>query len=325
MKNCRIVCAHKYIPERKIDNDEMSRMVDTSDEWIVSRTGIKERHISTGENTSYMAGEVLKGLIEKSGISPLDIDLLIVATISPDYLTPSTACLVQHIAGAKNAFAFDINAACSGFVYALSTAEKFISSGKYKTAAVIGADILSKMIDFTDRSTCVLFGDGAGGVLLQACEENHYLSEDMNSCGDKAMALYGGHMPVDTVFSKEQPNMGKYIKMNGREIFDFTLTEVPESIKRALSKAGLDLEDIDYIVPHQANARIVNYMAKKLSIDVSRFFINIDQYGNTTAASIPIALSDMLEEGKIEIGSGKKLALVGFGGGLTWGTVIIKI
>ncbi|HAQ39531.1 MAG TPA: 3-oxoacyl-ACP synthase [Clostridiales bacterium] len=325
MKNCRIVCAHKYIPERKIDNDEMSRMVDTSDEWIVSRTGIKERHISTGENTSYMAGEGLKGLIEKSGISPLDIDLLIVATISPDYLTPSTACLVQHIAGAKNAFAFDVNAACSGFVYALSTAEKFISSGKYKTAAVIGADILSKMIDFTDRSTCVLFGDGAGGVLLQACEENHYLSEDMNSCGDKAMALYGGHMPVDTVFSKEQPNMGKYIKMNGREIFDFTLTEVPESIKRALSKAEVDLEDIDYIVPHQANARIVNYMAKKLSIDVSRFFINIDQYGNTTAASIPIALSDMLEEGKIEIGSGKKLALVGFGGGLTWGTVIIKI
>lgn len=326
MQNCRIVCAHRYLPELTVDNDKLSEFVDTSDEWISSRTGIKERHISTGENTSYMAAKVCEGLLSKSGIDPLDIDLLIVATITPDYLTPSTACLVQGMLGMKNAFAYDINAACSGFVYSLSTAAKFIASGQCKNAIVVGADLLSKIIDWTDRKTCVLFGDGAGGVLLSASEEKGIVAESLHSNGTMAMSLYGREMPVQNPFTAQEASKDSaYIYMNGREIFDFTVKEVPKSIKNILEQQNLDFEDIKYIIPHQANARIVEVIAKKLKIDVSKFYVNIARYGNTTAGTIPIALSEMLDQGLVTIGSGEKLLFAGFGGGLTWGTMLVEL
>jgi 3-oxoacyl-[acyl-carrier-protein] synthase-3 len=323
MLSTEFIAFDSYAPLRAVTNDDLSKLVDTSDEWISSRTGISERRISEGENTSDMCTKVAKGLIEKSGIAPEDIGLIIVATITPDYATPNTASLVQSAIGAVNAFAFDISAACSGFVFATSIADKYIKAGMCKYAIVIGAETLSKIVNWEDRATCVLFGDGAGGAIMAQSERNCYLAEDMHSDGSLGLQLTGGETKVRNAYSSPEEPDRRYLEMDGRTIFNFATRKVPKSVQLLLEKAGLTTEDIDWVVPHQANSRIVEVVAKKLGMPMDKFYMNIAEYGNTSAASIPLALAQMSREGLLK--KGQKIVLTGFGGGLTWGSAIIEI
>lgn len=324
MFNSKIICFESYVPEKIITNDELSNIVDTSHEWIYTRTGICKRRISTVENTSDLAINVGKALIKNSNIAPEDIDIIIVATITPDHLTPSTACIVQGAIGAKNALAFDINVACSGFVYALSVADKFLKSGLYKTALVIGAETLSKIVDWSDRGTCVLFGDGSGGALLVASEdENSIIAEDLKADGTCWQAITGGSIGINNAFIKDKKENPFYLQMNGRDVFKFATKTVPKSVQQVLDKSNLSLDDIKYIVPHQANLRIVEVVAKKLEVDLDKFYLNLQDYGNTSAASIPIALAEMSKKGILK--KDDKIIITGFGGGLTWASMLIKI
>lgn len=317
-----IIAVDSYAPERVVTNDDLSQVVDTNDEWIYSRTGIKTRHLSEGENTSQLCIEVAKRLLKKTGTSPEEIGLIIVGTITPDYATPSTACLVQGAIGAVNAFAFDISAACSGFVYSMSIADKFIKNGTCKKAMVIGAETLSKIVDWEDRSTCVLFGDGAGGALLAPCEEGGILAEDLHAKGEDGLKLTGSSRQVNNMLCKAEENDNKYLAMDGRAIFNFSNKVVPASIKNILENAGLSADDIKYVIPHQANSRIIDVVAKKLGMPIEKFYLNLSEYGNTSAGSIPIALAEMDKEGLIE--KGDKIIITGFGGGLTWGSILIE-
>ncbi len=320
----KIIGFESYTPENIITNDDLSNIVETSDEWIYTRTGISKRCLTTKENTSDFAINVSKKLIENANISPKDIDLIILATITPDYLTPSTACIVQGAIGATNALAFDINAACSGFVYALSTADKFLKSGLYKNALVIGAETLSKTVDWSDRSTCVLFGDGSGGALLTASNQyNSILAEDLKADGVSWQAITGGKLNNNNPFLKEKEEEAFYLQMDGRKVFNFATKTVPKSINNVLEKANITLDDIKYIVPHQANSRIVEGVAKKLNISLDKFYLNLESYGNTSAASIPIALAEMTKNNLLK--KGDKIIITGFGAGLTWASMLIQI
>lgn len=322
MFNTGIVAVDCYAPERVITNDDLSRIVDTNDEWIYSRTGIKHRHLSTGENTSQLCIEVAKRLLEKSGTKAEEIDLIIVGTITPDYATPSTACLVQGAIGAVNAFAFDISAACSGFVYSMSIADKFIKNGNYKKVIVIGAETLSKIVDWEDRSTCVLFGDGAGGVLLAPCEKGGILAEDLHAKGEDGLKLTGNGRSVRNMVCIPEEKDNENLFMDGRAIFNFATKVVPKSIEKLLECNKISSDDIKYIVPHQANSRIIDVVARKLNIPTEKFFMNLEEYGNTSAASIPLALADMDKKGLLN--KGDKIVITGFGGGLTWGSMLIE-
>lgn len=323
MFNTEFIAFDSYTPQRAVTNDDLSKLVDTSDEWISTRTGIRERRISEGENTSQLCIKVAEGLLKKSALSPEDIDLIIVATITPDFATPNTACLVQDAIGAVNAFAFDISAACSGFVFAASIADKYIKSGMCKNAIVIGAETLSKIVNWEDRSTCVLFGDGAGGAVMSAGDKNGWLVEDMHSDGSLGLQLTGGETKVRNAFSSPEEEDRRYLEMDGRTIFNFATRKVPASVKLLLEKSGLTAEDIDWVVPHQANSRIVEVVAKKLGMPMDKFYMNIAKYGNTSAASVPIALAQMSSEGLLK--KGQRVVITGFGGGLTWGSAIIEI
>lgn len=325
MYNSKIIGFESYVPENVITNQDLSDIVETSDEWISSRTGICKRRISIGEDTSSLATKVAIELIKKSSISPEDIDIIIVATITPDYLTPSTACIVQGKLGAKNAICFDINAACSGFVYALSVADKFLKTGIYKNAIVIGSETLSKIVDWKDRGTCVLFGDGAGGTILTSSkDENSIIVEDLKSDGEAWKSITGGKIPMKNPFIKDMEDLDEFfLQMNGRDVFNFATKTVPRSIQKVLDKANESLDNIKYIVPHQANLRIVEVVAKKLKVSMDKFYLNLEMYGNTSSASIPIAFSEMLKNGLLS--SGDKIILTGFGGGLTWGSILVKI
>lgn len=327
MNYAAILSFAKYVPERIVSNDEMSHLIDTSDEWIRTRTGIKERHISLGENVSDMSVKVCEQLLSNSGVSPESIGMIIVSTACGDYLTPSSACIVQGKIGARNAFAFDINVGCTGFIYALSIAEKYIAARICEYAIVIGCEVLSKFTDWNDRSTCVLFGDGAGGVLIGRSHDNPgIIAENLHADGSRYSSLIGMPMPVTNAFIDDSPTWEKIgIKMDGREIFDFATKKVPESINDLLSKAGITFDDVKYIVPHQANYRIVEAVARKLKVEIDKFYINIDRYGNTSSATIPIALTEMSERGLIKFGNRDKVILTGFGSGLTWGSVLIEI
>ncbi len=324
MSNIVVSQISAYTPSNIVSNDDISKIVETNDEWIFSRTGIKNRRISLNENTSDLCAKVCKDLIEKEGIDPKEIDLIIVATITPDALMPSVSCMVQSIINAENAMAFDINVACTGFVYAISIAEKMMKSGLYKTALVVGGETLSKMVDWTDRGTCCLFGDGAGGILLKQGNENFLICEELRADGKRGLSLTGKNIPLSNYWVDGKP-ASEFMQMQGRDIFDFAAKAVPQSILSVMEKSGLTFDEIDYIVPHQANSRIIDFVAKKLKLEMDKFFMNISEYGNTSAASIPIALSEMLDKNLIKIGSGQKLILAGFGGGLTWGSVIIKL
>ena len=324
MFNSKIIGFESYVPQNSITNDELSKLVDTSDEWIYTRTGISKRCLSTKENTSDFAINVAKKLLENNNVSAEDIDIIIVATITPDYLTPSTACIVQGNIGAKNALAFDINVACSGFVYALSVADKFLKSGLYKNAIVIGAETLSKLIDWKDRGTCVLVGDGSGGALLTASKDyNSILSEDLKADGASFKAITGGKIPNVNPFTEEKEEEGFYLQMNGRDVFNFATKTVPKSVNEILKKANITLDDVKYIVPHQANSRIVEVVAKKLGVSLDKFYLNLQTYGNTSAASIPIALAEMSKNKLLQ--KGDKIIITGFGGGLTWASMLVQI
>ncbi len=325
LRSVGIVGTGFYAPKKVLTNIDLEKMVDTTDEWIRTRTGIKERRIADdNEAASDLAIEAARKAIEDSRISPQEIELVIVATLSPDYPFPSTACLVQEKLGIKNAWAFDIEAACSGFIYALSVAEAYLKTGTYQTALVIGAEVFSRIVDWTDRNTCVLMGDGAGAVVLKEVESGRgILSTHLGADGSGADLLKqpagGSRLPA----TEETARQGlHYFKMQGKEVFKSALRIMSESVITALMKANLTSEDIDLIIPHQANIRILNAMAKKLSIPMEKVMVNLDKYGNTTAASIPMALDEAVKQGRIK--EGDVVVLVAFGAGLTWGATIIR-
>lgn len=313
-----------YVPEQVVTNHDLAQIMDTSDEWISSRTGIKQRHISKTESTSDLATEVAKSLLAKGSLTADQIDFIIVATITPDSMMPSTAARVQANIGAHRAFAFDLTAACSGFVFALSTAEKFLSSGQFKKGIVIGAETLSKAVDWSDRSTAVLFGDGAGGVLLEASETRHFLVESLYTDGSRSECLTYGQTDLASPFS-DQEAVPAFLKMDGRAVFDFANRDVAKSIKETIENGPIAASELDYLLLHQANIRILDKMAKKIGVDRDKLPANMMEYGNTSAASIPILLSECVENGMIRLDGSQTILLSGFGGGLTWGTLILTI
>ena len=313
-----------YVPDQVIHNDDLARIMDTSDEWISSRTGIRKRHIARDQQTSDLATKVATSLLEKSQIPAEAIDFIIVATITPDSNMPSTAAKVQAAIGAHQAFAYDLSAACSGFVFALSTAEKMLASGRYQKGIVIGAEVLSKTVDWSDRTTAVLFGDGAGGVLLERDSSPHFLAESLHSDGVRGQNLTSGGIGLHSPFSDQQEN-DPFLKMDGRAIFEFAIRDVTKSISRLISDQGLQSEDIDFYLMHQANYRILDKMAQKLGVSIEKFPANMMEYGNTSAASIPILLSECVEAGSIRLDGSQTILMSGFGGGLTWGSLLIKL
>lgn len=322
----KIMAVAHYAPEQVVTNEGLTKVMDTSDEWIKSRTGIEQRHISSNENTSDLATKVGQQLLAQSKLKAEAIDFIIVSTISPDASMPSTASLVQAKLGAVNAFAFDLTAACSGFIYALSVADKLMTSGVYKNGIVIGAEVLSKVVDWSDRATSVLFGDGAGGVLLQSStKEPMLLSESLKSDGSRSQSLTSNLTQPNSPFSKATQANDLFLKMDGRAIFDFAVRDVPKNILETLEKAELTSETVDYFLLHQANSRILDKMARKIKADRSKFLQNMQEYGNTSAASIPILLSEAVASGTIKLDGTQKIVLTGFGGGLTWGTLVVKI
>ncbi len=298
-----------YLPKKRLTNFDLEKMVDTSDEWITTRTGIKERRIAEDETTSYMAYRSALSAIERSGISKEDIDGIIVATLSPENQFPSTACLVQEKLGLKDIFAFDLSAACSGFLYGLEVAWSMISAGRAKRILLIGSERISSIVDWKDRSTCVLFGDGAASVILTNDDcDSDILASRIYSDGSLWELLYA-------------PLCG-YINMKGRELFKVAVRSMEEACRYVLDKAGLSPEDVDLVIPHQANIRIINSLAEKLNIPEEKVYTNIHKYGNTSAASIPIALYEALEEGRLK--RGDIVLLTAMGGGLTWGATLLR-
>lgn len=315
-----IIGTGSFLPPTVIDNNELAKMVKTNDEWIREHTGIVERRIATDETTSYMATEASLAAIENAGIDPKEIDLIVLATLSPERATPSMSCIVQDKIGAVNATCFDLNAACSGFVYALQTADAYIKAGFAKTALVIGSETLSKMVDWKDRSTCILFADGAGAAIVRDCSHG-ILSSVTRSDGSKGMSLKCKDRSTRNFLNKKHEDK-HYIQMIGPDIFKFAVRKVPACIDVLLDRAGVSKDDVDYYVLHQANARIVSSVAKKMEIPMEKFPMNVDHCGNTSSASIPILLDELNREGKFK--PGDKIVLCGFGGGLTWGAHLFE-
>ncbi|MBK0036233.1 MULTISPECIES: beta-ketoacyl-ACP synthase III [unclassified Enterococcus] len=315
----KITATASYVPEKIVTNDDLSNLMDTSDEWIHSRTGIKRRRVAVGENTSDLCIRVAQTLLQDTQLSAESLDFILVATITPDFNTPAVACQVQGAIGAVNAFAFDISAACAGFVYALSMAEKLIRTGA-KKGLVIGGEVLSKVLDWNDRSTAVLFGDGAGGLLLEASSEQHLLKESLKADGTRGMSLTSGFRTNENPFSQNAPAYSACMQMIGREIFDFATRDVVASINDLTQD-----EAIDYFLLHQANSRILDKVARKLKQPREKFLQNMQDYGNTSAASIPLLLDEEIKRGTLSLGSGQKVVFSGFGGGLTWGTMLVTL
>ena len=314
----------KYVPPNILTNDELAKKVDTSDAWIRERTGIRERRIATKETTASMALYAAQEALEVADVNPNDIDLIIVATSSPEYIFPATASIVQDQLGAENAGAFDLSAACSGFVYGLTLAAGMIRSGQHNNVLVIGSETFSKLLNWKDRATCILFGDGAGALLLRGSNDyGGVLSTVLGSDGSGGELLEvpagGSKNPasLDTVMN----NMHT-VKMNGREVYRFATRVMVDATKQALDKANLPLDELDLLIPHQANARIIDYAAKTLNLPRDKVFQNVERYGNTSAASIPIALVEAIEAKRIN--PGDHLVMVGFGGGLTWGSCAVE-
>lgn len=308
------------VPPKVVTNNDLAEFVDTSDEWIMSRTGIAERRISDeGTATSDLARIAAERALNSAKLSARALDLIIVGTTSPDYLFPSVGCLLQDKLGASKAAAFDVSAACSGFNYALSVAASFIENGTHKNILVVGADTLTKYLNWKDRTTCVLFGDGAGAVVLTPSrDESGILANWL-----KAEGRLGKHLIMPGGGSRDpQQNNGRFITMDGKEVFKFAVRALEESILRSLEKAGLRVEDIDLLIPHQANIRIIDHVIKKMRLPKDKVYVNLQKYGNTSAASVPLALDEALAEGKIK--KGNIIVLSGFGAGLTSGANIIR-
>lgn len=317
----RIIGTGSYLPETIVTNDDLSKIMDTSDEWITTRTGIKERHLVKTETTASMSILAAKNAMENAGVTAEDIDLIIVGTITGDYLTPSTACEVQAGIGAKDAIAYDVNAACSGFAFAVASAHAFIQAGIYKTALVIGAETLSKIMDWSDRSTCVLFGDGAGAAVLTGDNEGGILGFDIGSDGASGMVLACRDRENNNPLVNNPVKLD-YVHMEGQEVYKFAVKTVPASIQKVLGERGLEPDDIKCYVLHQANLRIIQSVAKRLKVSEDKFPISLDHCGNVSAASVPILLDEVNRQGQLK--KGDKIVISGFGGGLTWGTILIE-
>jgi 3-oxoacyl-[acyl-carrier-protein] synthase-3 len=316
MKYSRIAGTGSYLPKRILTNAELETMVDTTDDWIVTRTGIRERHIAVdNEFTSDLAHEAARLAIEAAGIGVQDIDMIIVATTTPDRVFPSTACLVQHKLGIANCPAFDVQAVCSGFIYALTVADSFIKSGGAKQILVIGAETMSRITDWTDRSNCILWGDGAGAVVIQASDEPGILSCHLHADGS-----YTDMLNVPSGISKREG--GATIEMAGNPVFKMAVNTLDAIVDETLAANNMDKSEIDWLVPHQANIRILQATAKKLGMGMERVVVTVDKHGNTSAASIPLALDVAVRDGRIK--HGETLLMEAFGGGFTWGSVLVK-
>jgi 3-oxoacyl-[acyl-carrier-protein] synthase-3 len=314
-----------YLPSKVLTNYDLEKMVDTSNDWIIQRTGIKERRIVENDQiTSDLAAQASLRAMEDAGVSPKDLDSIITSTITPDHIFPSTSCYIQQKIGASRASAFDILAACAGFIYAMSIGQSFVNSGAMETVLVVGAECLSKITDYTDRTTCVLFGDGAGAVIIQKSSAKHeILSTSLAADGSQADILImpgGGAKTPATIESVQQ--RAHYIQFKGKEVFKLAINNMTNLILETVEKNGLTLGDIDLIIPHQSNLRIIESTMEKLGLPMEKAFVNIDKYGNTSSASIPIAIDEARKEGRLS--KGDIVMLVAFGGGLTWGSSIIR-
>jgi len=314
----RIVGTGSYLPEKVLSNHDLEKMVETSDQWIQDRTGIKKRHIvADNETTTDLAFNAAERAIEAAGISNDDIDLIIVATTTPTRIFPSTAALVQQKLNISGCPAFDVQAVCTGFIYALTVADKFIKSGSVKNALIIGAESLSRIVDWTDRNTCVLFGDGAGAVVLQASEETGILSTHIHSDGN-----YNELLSVPTGPGSVESDISPYIEMKGNDVFKVAVRTLSSIVDETLAANNLNKHDVDWLIPHQANIRIIQATAKKLSMSMDHVVVTVDEHGNTSAASIPLALDTAVRDGRIQ--RGEMLLLEAFGGGFTWGSTLLK-
>lgn len=319
-----ITAVGHYLPENRLTNADLEEMVETNDEWIRTRTGIEERRILKDDDkgTAFMGAKAAKEALEQRDISAEEIDTIILATVTPDYLFPATACLVQEKIGASNAYAFDLSAACSGFLYALTTGANFIESGRAEKVLVIGADKMSSIIDYTDRSTCILFGDGAGAVLLEASEDETGIIDYIHrSEGDTNLSLYqpaGGSL--NPASEQTVADRLHYVKQDGRTVFKKATVGMADVSKEIMEKNNLTADDVAWLVPHQANLRIINATGNRMGLDSEKVMVNIDKYGNTTAATIPLCLYDW----KDKLEHGDNLILASFGGGYTWGSIYLK-
>lgn len=317
----RIIGTGSALPEKIVSNQDLTELVETSDEWIKERTGIGSRHISTGETLVSLTAEACEKALENAGREAAEVELLLVATCSPERNIPCAACQVQSAIGANQAVAFDLNAACAGFLFALNTAWAYVESGIYKNALVAGGEVLSKIVDWTDRGTCILFGDGAGAVYVERCEKGGILGFVQHSDGTKGDVLKCDSRALKNPYV-DRPMGTQYVQMDGREVFAFAVRQVPASIQEVLEQTGIGVPDIDLFVLHQANKRIIEGISKRLSVDLDRFPINLDRVGNMSAAAIPVLLDELNRQGRLK--SGMKLVLSGFGAGLTYGACVLE-
>ena len=317
MTYSKIAGTGSYTPDRILTNRDLEKFVDTDDAWIRSRTGIQQRHVrAEGETTSDLALMASRRALEAAGLTPADVDLIVVATTTPDMVFPSTACLLQAKLGVKDGAAFDVQAVCTGFVYALSVADKFIRSGSARCALVVGAETFTNLLDWNDRNTCVLFGDGAGAVVLQAAREPGIYSTHLHSDG-----RYADLLSVPGTVSGGKASGSPTVKMDGGAVFKFAVKVLDQVCREALEANGLAISDVDWLVPHQANIRIIESTGHKLGIDPARVVVTVDRHGNTSAASIPLALDLAVRDGRIR--HGQRVLLAGVGGGFTWGSALI--
>lgn len=315
----KIIGSGSYLPRNVVTNDDLAKRMDTSDEWIRTRTGIRQRHIAAADETSSsLALEASTAAIASAGIAARDIDLIIVATSTPDYIFPSTACLLQAKLGIKGCPAFDLQAVCSGFVYALATADLFIRSGQQRCALVVGAEVFSRILDWNDRGTCVLFGDGAGAVILRADEQPGIMASALHADGSHA-----GILSVPGTVSGGKASGDPFLRMDGPAVFKFAVRVLDEVARETLAKCGQQVADIDWLIPHQANLRILESTAKRLHLPPEKLIVTVDMHGNTSAASVPLALDLAIRDGRIK--PGHKVMLQGVGGGFTWGAVLVQM
>ena len=325
-QRARMIAIGSYVPEGRLTNADLEKMVDTTDEWIVSRTGIHERRIAEpGESTADLATRAAEDILATAGVRAEDIDVLMVPTATPEYLFPSTAAVVQDRIGATNAASFDLLAACSGFIYGLAQAYALVESGLAKNVLVIGAETLSRINDYTDRSTCILFGDGAAGALIQASDDESstgFLGFDLGTDGsggkDLLLPVGGSRNPANMPFERQDA----FLKMNGREVYKFATRVIADSTTRLLEALELSVAEIDLFVPHQANTRIIDHAVERLGIDPAKVVVNLDRFGNTSSASVPMAMTEARDQGRLK--PGDLLLLIAFGGGLTWGSTVVR-
>ena len=329
MSGVHIAGVGTYVPSQVVTNEDMSKIVETSDEWISQRSGIHERRFSQGETNCFMGAAAARKAVENAQISGEDIDMIIGCTCTPDFYYPSLACIMQDELDAKNAFCWDLNGACSGFIYALDVAQHYISSG-LKNILIVCSEVMSKEIDFTDRSTCVLFGDAAAAVVVQPCLDGLYASY-LKSVGSLGKNIVARALEPQGVFATDKDNpkykkfedtKGHYASMVGNEVYRFAIKCLPEALENACEKAGLGVSQLDLIIPHQANLRIIETAAKRLGVEMDKMFVNLERYGNTSCVSIPLCLGELQDSGKLKRGA--KLGLVGFGAGLTYGSIILE-